>query len=202
MSINNIRLAAAIFLLIFCAPVQAQEVEVIKVDVALVTVNVNVSDRKGRPLPSLKAEDFQVTDEGQSVPLGFFECQGPASIVLVVDISSSMRGLKWRSLKAGLKEFLARAPQGNDYTLVTFSDSPQLIARSVRADELWRTFNGLHPLGHTALYDAMLLGLNTLAELPQRSSSRAEAQNQSQPNHPFSLFIYLESAQEENLWFG
>lgn len=167
----NIRMVAAIVALFLCAAVQAQEVEVIKVDVALVTVNVNVSDGKGRPLSSLKAEDFQVTDEGQSVALGFFECQGPASIVLVVDTSSSMRGSKWRSLKAGLKEFLARAPEGNDYTLIAFSDSPQLIARSVRADELWRILNGLQPLGDTALYDAMLLGLNTLEVLPRRHKS-------------------------------
>jgi VWFA-related protein len=164
-------MAAVILAVVVCASVEAQEVEVLKVDVALVTVNVNVSDGKGRPLSSLKAEDFQVTDEGQTVTLGFFECQGPASIVLVVDISSSMRGPKWRSLKAGLKNFLARAPAANDYTLITFSDSPQLVARSVHADELWRILDGLHPLGHTALYDAMLLGLNTLGELPQRHKS-------------------------------
>src|SRR6185436_12277080 len=113
---TNLRIATAIFILFFCASVQGQEVEVIKVDVALVTVNVNVSDGKGRPLSTLKAEDFQVTDEGQKVSLGFFECQGPASIVFVVDISSSMRGRKWRNLTAGLKDFLARAPAGNDYT--------------------------------------------------------------------------------------
>lgn len=168
MSANDKWIAAAIVALFFWASVQAQDVEVIKVDVAVVTVNVNVSDGKGHPLSSLKAEDFQVTDEGQTVALGFFESQGPASIVFVVDISSSMKGSKWRNLTAGLKEFLERAPEGNDYTLVAFSDSPQLIARSVRADELWRSLNGLHPSGHTALYDAVLLGLNTLEELSQR----------------------------------
>lgn len=161
-------MAAAIVALFFCASVQAQEVEeVIKVDVSLVTVNVNVSDGKGRPLASLKAEDFQVTDQGQKVALGFFENQGPASIVLVVDMSSSMRGSKWRHLKEGLKEFLVRAPEGNDYTLVVFSDRARVIARAVRASELWQNLNGLQPYGHTALYDAVLLGLKTMDELPQ-----------------------------------
>ena len=136
MSPNNTRLAATILALFFCASAQAQDVEVIKVDVAVVTVNVNVSDGKGHALSSFKAEDFQVTDEGQAVALGFFESQGPASIVFVVDISSSMKGPKWRQLTTGLKEFLKRAPEGNDYTLIAFSDSPQLIARSVHADEL------------------------------------------------------------------
>ena len=168
MSANSKRVAAAILALFSWASVQAQEAEVIKVDVAVVTVNVNVSDGKGHPLSSLKAEDFQVTDEGHTVALGFFESQGPASIVFVVDTSSSMKGSKWRKLTAGLKEFLERAPEGNDYTLVAFSDSPQLIARSVRADELWRSLKGLHPSGDTALYDAVLLGLNTLEQLSQR----------------------------------
>jgi VWFA-related protein len=167
MSANNKRMAAAIFALFLWASVQAQDVDVVKVDVALVTVNVNVSDGKGHSLASLKAEDFKVTDEGHPVALGFFESQGPASIVFVVDISSSMKGSKWRSLKAGLKKFLARAPEGNDYTLVAFSDSPQLIARSVPAAELWRSLNGLQPSGETALYDAVLLGLNILQETPQ-----------------------------------
>jgi VWFA-related protein len=165
---NRKLMAGAILALFFWASVQAQEVEVLKIDVALVTVNVNVSDGKGHPLSSLKAEDFQVTDEGQTVAVGFFESQGPASIVFVVDISSSMKGPKWRNLKAGLKEFLARAPEGNDYTLVAFGDSAQLIARSVSAAEVWRNLNALHPSGATALYDGVLLGLDVLEQTSQR----------------------------------
>jgi len=167
MSPNNRVIWAVIFALFSWASVQAQDLEVIRVDVALVTVNVNVSDGKGRLLPSLKAQDFKVTDDGQPVALEFFQGQGPASIVFVVDTSSSMRGSKWRNLKAGLKEFLKRAPQGNDYTLVAFGDSPRLITNSVRADELWRSLKSLQPVGNTALYDAMLLGLNILVQVPQ-----------------------------------
>jgi hypothetical protein len=112
----NIRMAAAIFVLFFCASVHAQEVEVIKVDVALVTVNVNVSDGKGRPLSSLKAEDFQVTDEGQSVTLGFFECQGPASIVLVVTTTG---GLVHFPSSEGIGEVLRKinADMSSQYSL-------------------------------------------------------------------------------------
>ena len=49
MSANNKWMAAAILALFFWASVQAQDVEVIKVNVAVVTVNVNVSDGKGHP---------------------------------------------------------------------------------------------------------------------------------------------------------
>jgi len=160
----------ALFLtLLSWAAVRAQEPhEVIRVDTALVTVNVSVADDKGRQLSGLQAADFLVTDEGQPMKLAFFDGQGPASIVFVVDLSASMHGEKWQRLKAGLKKFLAAAHEGNDYTLIAFSDTPQLLACSVNAAELWQHFSGLKPDGNTALYDALLLGLHTLERIPQR----------------------------------
>lgn len=170
MRANTGWITAFILALLSCASVRAQEAaeEVLKVDVSLVTVNVTVTDPKGRPLAGLNAKDFLVTDDGKPVSLEFFDSQGPASIVFIIDISSSMKGLKWKNLKAGLKKFLSTAHEGNDYTLITFSDSPKLIARSVGADDLWKTLNGLDPDGSTALYDAMMLGLNALEALAQR----------------------------------
>lgn len=98
----------------------------------------------------------------------FFDNYGPASIVFVVDLSSSMQGKKWKKLKAGMKEFLASAHSGNDYTLIGFSDRPSIIARSANETELWQVINTLVPSGNTALYDAVLLGINVLADIPQR----------------------------------
>lgn len=161
-----------LFVVSCCASVPAQDSEdVVSVDIALVTVNVAVTDGKGRHISGLKAGDFFVSDEGKPMGLEFFDAQGPSSIIFVVDISTSMRGEKWKSLKAGLKKFLAAAREGNDYTLIAFSDAPRLIARSVSADELWREFCGLNPSGNTALYDALVLGLRSLARVPQRHKS-------------------------------
>ncbi|PYS47561.1 MAG: hypothetical protein DMF68_15700 [Acidobacteria bacterium] len=170
MRANTRWMTAFIVALLSCASVRAQDgaEEIVKVDVSLVTINVTVTDTKGHPLSGLNAKDFLVTDEGKPVSLEFFDSKGPASILFVVDISSSMKGTKWKNLKAGLKKFLSNAHEGNDYTLIAFSDSPKLIARSVNADELWKTFNGLSPDGSTAVYDAMMLGLNVLESLAQR----------------------------------
>ena len=148
---------------------RTQETEdVIKTDTNLVTINVSVKGNKGRLLPGLRREDFLVIEEGNQMQVEFFENYGPASIVFVVDLSSSMKGKKWKSLKAGMKEFLASAHSGNDYTLIGFSDRPSIIARSANEAELWKVINTLVPSGDTALYDAMLLGLNVLADIPQR----------------------------------
>jgi VWFA-related protein len=120
---------------------------VIKVDVALVTVNVSVTDSRGRPLTGLQPVDFHVTDEGEPMRVEFFDNQGPASNVLVIDLSSSMRGDRWQKLKAGIKKFLANAHSGNDYTFIGFSNQPHIIARSVSEDELWQVIEKLTPCG-------------------------------------------------------
>jgi hypothetical protein len=67
-----------------------------------------------------------------------------------------------------MKNFLANAPSGNDYTLIGFGDSPSVIARSVNEDQLWQALNRLVPYGNTALYDAVLVGLNELSQIPHR----------------------------------
>ena len=140
----------------------------IKVDVDLVTINVAVTESKGRLVTNLKREDFLITDEGQPVSLEFFDSKGPASIVFVIDISSSMQGKKWSAIENAMKKFLAAAHEGDDYTLIAFSERPQLLALSVHSDKFWQTLTKLQPNGPTALYDAVMLGLSVLERVPQR----------------------------------
>ena len=146
----------------------AQDAEIIKVQVDLISVNVAVTNGGKQPVRDLKAGDFHVAEEGQPVELQFFDSEGPASIVFVIDTSTSMGGQKWKKLRAGMERFLARARAGNDYSLVAFSDAPRLIADSVDADEFRRRFSELKIAGNTALYDGVLLGLEVLARARHR----------------------------------
>jgi VWFA-related protein len=151
------------------AVAQAQNIDdVVKVDVRLVTVNVLVTDKSGRPLPGLQAADFQVMEEGSPMRVEFFDNRGPASIVFLIDLSSSMRNEKWRNLKKGMKKFLAESHSGNDYTLVGFSDKPGILARAVKEDQLWQVIDRVKPWGNTALYDALSVGLDVLNEITRR----------------------------------
>jgi VWFA-related protein len=169
MSTNNKWIAALGIVIISWVSAVAQDpVDVIKIGVDLVTVNVSVTEKKGHRVIGLQQENFFVTDQGKPVSVEFFDSNGPASIVFVVDISSSMRGDKWQNLMKAMKKFLATAHEGSDYTLIVFGDRPQLVARAVNASELWRDLASLRPNGMTALYDGMLLGLNALERLPQR----------------------------------
>src|SRR5438132_11005365 len=142
------------------------DMDVIKVDTTLVTVNVSVTDARNRQLQGLKLEDFQVTDEGKTVRPEFFDSEGPESIVFLIDVSSSMRGEKWQHLRAGLKSFLKKGREGSDYTLIAFNQKPRLIVSAVNAEQLWQSFDSLRPYGDTALYDALILGLEALERVP------------------------------------
>ena len=152
----------------FAAPAQAQNDDVIKFNVDLVTVNVAVKDRKGHSLLGLKPHDFRITDESNPVIPEFFDSDGPASIIFVVDVSSSMRGERWNGLIGGLRKFLKKARDGNDYTLIAFSNNVQVLAQSVSAAELLSRLRELKPFGETALYDGVLVGFDVLKQLPQR----------------------------------
>ena len=157
-----------VFIALLATPAQAQDDDVIKFNTDLVTVNVAVKDGKGRSLLGLKPEDFRITDENKPVVPEFFDSEGPASIIFVVDISTSMRGERWSSLIAGLKHFLKKAPSSNDYTLVVFNNSAEVLARCVSAQEFLNRLRELKPSGDTALYDGVLLGFDVLRQVPKR----------------------------------
>jgi len=161
-------LLAAIVAALLAAPTQAQDDDVVKFNCDLVTVNVAVKDGKGRSLLGLKPHDFRITDENNPVVPEFFDSEGPASIIFVVDVSSSMRGEKWNALMGGLRNFLKNARDGNDYTLIAFSTNVHVLAQSVSAAELLSRLQELKPFGETALYDGVLAGFDVLKQAPQR----------------------------------
>lgn len=147
------------------------EPQVVKVDVALVSINVVVTNTKGRHVPGLTEMDFHVTDRGTQVPLEFFERQGPAGIVFVVDTSSSMKGERWKKLIGAVRKVLCSGYPDYRYSLVSFADRAQVVALDVTAEELWMQLSQLQLEGNTALYDGMLLGLETVRACPQRQKA-------------------------------
>lgn len=170
----SLRPIVALLFLFPClgVPVTAQSPEeVVRIESALVSVNVSVTDHKGRYVASLGEGDFQLSDNGKQVGLEFFDRYSAASIVFVLDCSSSMSGLKWKTLKQALKKFLSTAQPENDYSLVTFNEKARLLVRSVGAEEFWQRFLTIEPYGNTALYDGVLLGLEALQKCTRRQKA-------------------------------
>lgn len=170
----RLRPLVALLFLFVCrsVPVCAQAAdEVVKIESALVSVNVSVTDKKGRYVSGLAEGDFLLSDNGRQVGLEFFDRYKAASVVFVLDASSSMSGLKWKTLKQGLRKFLSTAQPDNDYSLVTFNDKARLLARGVGAEAFWLRFQTVQPYGETALYDGVLLGLEALRTCKRRQKA-------------------------------
>jgi Ca-activated chloride channel family protein len=67
-----------------------QEPHTLRVDVSLVTVDAEVADATGRPVSSLKKEDFQIYENGVLQELRSFDSvDTPYNIVLLFDCSTS-----------------------------------------------------------------------------------------------------------------
>jgi VWFA-related protein len=138
-----------------------EDYDVIKTDTNLVTLNVSVT-RKNHPITDLAVRDFQISDAGVVVTPQFFQAQGPASIVFVIDTSTSMRGVKWNNLGWGLKEFLNKQRSDTEYSLIIFNDRASVASQALDAKQLWKEFSRIRPDGETALYDGLALGLDQI----------------------------------------
>lgn len=78
--------------LLLVIPIAAQDEFRLKVDAAIVSVNVGVLDSHGVPVTTLKKEDFLVYEDAQPREIRSFDSSGaPYSTLLVFDTSGSMR---------------------------------------------------------------------------------------------------------------
>ncbi len=94
--------------------------EVIKVDVNLVSVPVIVSDRQGRYVAGLKAEDFSVYQDGRKQTVSFFGAEEePLNVALLLDTSKSTKDVL-KQIKNSAKDFIKLLQPNDRAMIVTF----------------------------------------------------------------------------------
>ena len=126
----------------------------------LVSVDVLATDGRA-PITGLTAADFELTDNGvpQVVEQIYLE-QLPLNVVMVLDISGSVRGERLRSLKAGALSVIERMRPRDHAALISFSHRVDL--RAALTDDtraLSRAVAALEAEGSTALRDAAFAAL-------------------------------------------
>jgi VWFA-related protein len=105
----------------------AQDDFKLKVDVQLVTVDAVVRDRSGRPLESLRKEDFRIFENGSEQTIQTFSRdEYPLAVALVVDRSGSVAPYM-RELREAAYKALSQLKRGDQVCLFTFASEVQRL---------------------------------------------------------------------------
>src|SRR5262245_33375670 len=132
----------------------------LSVNVDLTEVHVNVTDDKDRPVGNLKKENFRIFEDRKEQTISVFKHEdAPVSLGLVIDNSRSIEPRKKR-LDAAALSFVRKGNPQDETFIVHFDDNARLdldFTDSIPALEA--TLASVKPFGQTAIYDALMLGL-------------------------------------------
>jgi len=167
------RNAVVFILLVFgFLTVRAQEENPIRVDSAIVRVNVGVVDQRGRPITSLEKGNFTLFEDGVKQDISRFEyATAPFSVVMLLDMSGSTRSFR-QNIQLSAERFLDALAPGDRVAVVEFYTKVNLLNdfttnRNTTAHSIAVANGG----GGTDLFRALLFSLDKLS----KESSRRKA---------------------------
>ncbi len=141
-----------VLLIVSAAGVLAQDPdEVVRIDTNLISFEVTVTDKSGRPVQNLKAEDFRLFEGGVERSIDFFQpikrenAGRPLAVVFALDVSGSMTDAEMERLRVAMQSFIARLADYNSYfAVVSFAmEVDTLQGFTNRRDKLERSFDKL-----------------------------------------------------------
>jgi VWFA-related protein len=157
------RIAGVILLAGLVLPAIPRKVEsqdTLKVSVDLVNVQFSVTDRRGRLIPGLKAEDFVIQEDGKRQEILHFarENELPLTIGMLIDTSPSVRPV-FEEEKQTAVAFLESILRPSDLALVISFDRSVTLVQDYtdRTRLLKAAIDELEIGGGTSLYDAVYL---------------------------------------------
>ncbi len=130
-----------------------------KSSVELINVSASVFDSAERFVPNLHKEDFVVYEDDKPQQITHFSDERVAvSLGILLDISGSMEGEKFRHATDAIERFLKELLIGNDdeVFLYTFNDYPRMVQGWTKdRDLLMRQLRKQYPAGGTAMNDTV-----------------------------------------------
>lgn len=135
----------------------------LRIDVDLVLVPATVTDSSNRPVVDLRKQDFGLYENDERQTIRYFAAEDePISIGLILDVSKSMTN-KIDTERAAVAAFFQNANPQDDYFVITLADRPQVIADTTQSlEDIERKLALVVPNGHTALLDAIYLGITKM----------------------------------------
>jgi VWFA-related protein len=117
--------------------------------------------RDGRPVPGLKAADFELRDNGVVQDIDLIEWADlPINVVLALDASASTTGERLTHLRAAGHTLLDGLNPGDRAALITFSEAVMpRIALTAEARSVGAAIDGITPGGESAILDGLYAAL-------------------------------------------
>ena len=155
--------------LVFCVAVTfaAQNDKPLRLDVKLVSIFVNVTDKNGAIVGALDQQDFKITEDGRPQKIAVFERQSemPLALTLAIDTSSSTykdRGLEQSAAKKFVRALMR--PQ-DQMSVIQFNTYPELLTGFTNnVAQIDRGLDRMRGAGGTALYDAVYASSTALGK--------------------------------------
>lgn len=146
-----------------------QPAPVFKAAAELVVLHVSVRDRSGRYITGLDRDAFTVIDDGKPQTLSMFSADDvPASVGLLIDNSNSMRPNRERVIASAV-ELVKHSYPKDEIFVLTFNEEvrrawgPSITGETDPGRFASAMSAAIVARGMTAIYDAILAGLQRLA---------------------------------------
>jgi Ca-activated chloride channel family protein len=164
------RLVAAVLYSFFVLPFSlcAQSLPLFRASSDVVVVPVTVTDRSGRFVNGLTADQFELKDGGEHRAITQFSTDRvPVSLGILLDISGSMAtdpkmraadDARWADTRRALELLVERLDPRDEVFFAAFADKVGLAVPWTRDhQQVTRAFNTLRPGGFTAMFEAVKL---------------------------------------------
>lgn len=139
---------------------QQQPAPTFRSGTSLVALNVIVTDPKQQYASGLRAEDFEIYEDGVKQQVEFFATsEVPLDLILLIDSSSSMTD-KVGAVHKAAAGFIATMRTGDRAAVVSFADGVQVLQPLTSDPELVRqAIDRTQAKGATALHNAIYVAL-------------------------------------------
>jgi Ca-activated chloride channel family protein len=134
-----------------------------RADVDLVLVNVTVLDESHRAVKGLNPADFELLENKQPQSIKYFSSEDqPLSIVIVMDASASMAP-RMDQVRQSVRKLIQSSNAQDEVSVITVGDKPGVPESFADpAEDVARRISIIQPEGRTALWDAMVSGVERL----------------------------------------
>ena len=144
-------------------------------DFPLVKAYVSLLDANGRPIHGQAKEQVKLTENGHAIGIDSMQSAGarglrdPLSLAIVLDRSESMTGEKIARAKESVLRFISLMEPGDSAALIAFSDQVDTLEQLTGSQDILRkAVATIQPSGHTALFDAIARGVESVRGISGR----------------------------------